>query len=50
MAQISRDLRNENRVRLLELIQSSGVISRAELSRQSGISGPTVMRVIDEFL
>ena len=50
MAQISRDLRNENRVRLLELIRSSGVISRAELSRQSGISGPTVMRVIDEFL
>lgn len=50
MAQISRDLRNENRVRLLQLIQVSSAISRAELSRQSGISSPTVMRIIDEFL
>ena len=50
MAQISRDLRNENRIRLFELLQTSGPISRAELSRKTGISGPTVMRIIDEFL
>ena len=50
MAQTSRDLRNENRLRIYEYVQKESVTNRAEISRATGISAPTVQRIIDEFL
>ena len=50
MAQISRHLRNENRVRVYKCLMAEEVSSRADIARKTGMSGPTVMRIIDELL
>lgn len=50
MARVAKDLRNDNRVRVVKtLIESLHPISRAEISRKTGMSAPTVMRIVDEL-
>ena len=49
MAQVTRDLRSENRVRIYEQLRSTQMTSRTELSKATGISAPTVQRIVDEL-
>lgn len=47
----SRSLLRDNNVSLLiELVRQAGLISRAELARQSQLSAPTVSTIIDQLL
>jgi len=39
-----------NKIRILNLIRENGKISRADLSRMSSISAPTVTRVVDSLI
>ena len=41
--------RNTRRL-VFELLRKSGKLSRAQLARETGMSFPTVMKVVDEFL
>ncbi len=43
-------LRSINRSTVLELIRASQPISRTQIARRSGISLPTVMRVVDDLI
>ena len=43
-------LRDFNVGRLIELIRRSGLVSRAELARQSQLSAPTVSAIVDQLL
>ena len=50
MARITRDLRSENRVHIYEQLQNAQITSRTELSKMTGISAPTVLRIVDELM
>lgn len=47
---VSAHLKDMNRKKVYDLISSVGEISRAEISRRTGISSPTVLRIVDFFL
>lgn len=47
---IPSHLKDMNRKTVYHLISAVGEISRAEISRQTGISAPTVLKIIDYFL
>jgi predicted NBD/HSP70 family sugar kinase len=47
---IASDLKDMNRQTVYDLISSTGEISRAEISRKTGISSPTVIKIIDHFI
>lgn len=44
---IPSHLRDMNRLRVFQLIKRLGVTSKAEISKLTGISGPTVMKIVD---
>lgn len=46
---VASHLRDMNRRTVYDLISSVGEISRAEISRKTGISSPTVLKIIDFF-
>ena len=48
-AHIASDLKELNRSAIYSLIRAEGEISKAELSRLSGISAPTVIKIVDYF-
>ena len=45
-----KKIRNYNRMLILDLIRSEGIISKAGIARKTGISFSTVSRVIDELI
>ena len=47
---IPRYLKAKNRMLIFELIRSQRTISRGELVRQTGISFPTVLKIVDKLL
>lgn len=47
---IASHLKDMNRKTVYQLFASKGEISKAEISRQTGISPPTVIKIIDFFL
>ena len=47
---VASHLKDMNRKTVYQLISSVGEISKAEISRQTGISAPTVLKIIDYFL
>jgi predicted NBD/HSP70 family sugar kinase len=47
---IASDLKDMNRRTVYNLISSADGISRAEISRKTGISSPTVLKIIDHFI
>ncbi len=47
---IASDLKDMNRRTVYNLLSTAGEISRAEISRRTGISSPTVIKIIDHFL
>lgn len=47
---VASHLRDMNRKTVFQLISNVGEISRAEISRRTGISAPTVLKIIDYFL
>ncbi|QQO08340.1 ROK family protein [Breznakiella homolactica] len=47
---IASDLKDMNRRTVYNLIASVREISRAEISRRTGISSPTVIKIIDHFI
>ena len=49
MAQVAKDLRSENRVRIAELLIAEGTLSKAEINRRTGMSAPTVTRIVEEL-
>lgn len=50
MAQMLKDLRNENRNKICQEFLNEQVITRAELTEKTGISLPTVVRIVEELL
>ena len=50
MARVTQDLRSENRVLIYGQLQNGQVTSRTELSKTTGISAPTVLRIVDELI
>lgn len=46
---VPSDIKYKNRETLFSLLRSGAEISRAELARTSGISAPTVLKIIDYF-
>lgn len=44
---VAANLKYMNRREVYELVRQSGEISRAEISRITGISGPTVLKIVD---
>lgn len=50
MARITKDLRNENRLHVYEYLADTQVTTRTEISKATGISGPTVLRIVDELI
>jgi Transcriptional regulator/sugar kinase len=48
-AYIASDLKELNRSAVFGLIREEGEISKAEISRRSGISAPTVIKIVDYF-
>ena len=47
---IASDLKDLNRRTVYDLLISAGGLSRAEISRRTGISSPTVIKIINHFL
>lgn len=47
---IASDLKDLNRRTVYDLLVSAGGLSRAEISRRTGISSPTVIKIISHFL
>lgn len=47
---VASHLKDMNRKTVYQLLSSVGEISRAEISRQTGISSPTVLKIINYFL
>lgn len=47
---IASDLRDMNRRTIFQLLSENGDISKAELARRSGISTPTVIKIVDFLL
>jgi len=46
---LASDLKDLNRKTVYRLISSSGEISKAEISRKTGISSPTVIKIVNYF-
>ncbi len=46
---VASDLKEHNRRVVYDLIRSRGELSKAEITRSSGISAPTVIKIIDYF-
>lgn len=46
---IPSDMKYKNRETLFALLRGAAEVSRAELARESGISAPTVMKIVDYF-
>jgi predicted NBD/HSP70 family sugar kinase len=49
VAYIASHLKGLNRKTVYQLLQSKGELSKADISRQTGISAPTVIKIIDYF-
>ena len=45
-----KKIRNYNRMLILDLIRSEDIISKAGITRKTGISFSTVSRVVDELI
>ncbi len=48
-AHVASDLKEMNRAAVYELLKAKGEISKAEVGRLSGISAPTVIKIVDYF-
>ena len=46
---VPSDLKERNRATVYEILRASGGISKADIARESGISAPTVIKIIDYF-
>jgi len=49
-AYVASDLKELNRLAVYRLLKTNGEISKAEIGRRSGISAPTVIKIVDHFL
>jgi len=47
---VASDLKELNRRTVYTLLRTEGELSKAEIARRSGISAPTVMKIIDYFM
>ena len=51
MARATAELINrQNKITILNLIRQKGAVSRTELARESGMSAPTVTRIVDSLI
>ncbi|MEI6874588.1 MAG: ROK family protein [Spirochaetota bacterium] len=49
-AYVASDLKELNRSAVYDLLRAEGEISKAEIGRRSGISAPTVIKIVDHFV
>ena len=51
MAKIDASYINKsNKIRVLDVIRNSAKISRAELTKKTGLSAPTITRIVDSLI